>query len=242
MPATLTAETRTPAEADLETPPQPSTAAGTTGRMSQTAMRSPLERLGMLYGEAPRRISGDAALLGYGVPLTVGLAAHSPANVNAEMARSLGVAHKQEGTSTLTQGASQVDKRTWISSPERALLETAQGDCLYLPTDEALVNSLVYEVLRFSAARMAELAENLGFEAGLRRLVSLCCALEEHEGLPDCISEFYQALPEPDMNAEWVEFPISHPKSTPRQPVFLDTNSKVAWRIHPADFVAASQT
>ena len=180
----------------------------------------------------------------YSVPLTVGLSAHSPAEVTEEQARELGIAHKRENISTLTIGASQIDDLTFVSTPERAVLETAEGDvtCGFGALAEALVNSLVYETVSISPETMLSLADDLGFHKGLRRLASLCRVIEDDEGLPDTMLPLLESLPSAPPETDWAEFPLRDPSLPSRESVFWDRRNRVAWHVPPADFMEGTRT
>lgn len=118
-----------------------------------------------VFGSVPVRICGPTALmLGGSAAITVGVQVSSPAPPSnpAEHIRFL-----IENRQTLTLHARRLSDTLWISTEERALLETAEharGE----PDAEFVMRGLRTSL--FDADRLRQAASDLGYDKGLRRV------------------------------------------------------------------------
>lgn len=118
-----------------------------------------------MFGAAPVRIFGPTALmLGGSAAITVGIQVSSPAPPSnlAEHIRFL-----MENDQTVTLHARRLSDTLWISTGERALLETAEharGE----PDAEFVMRGLKASL--FDADRLRQTAADLGYDKGWRRV------------------------------------------------------------------------
>ena len=131
-----------------------------------------------VFGETPRRISGQAALLAAGVPLicaveiTVGDGTSRGDGLR-------GILHR-ESYDTLLSHSEQITTNTWMSNPQRAVVEVAQSG-MYPRWDERIGWMIVNRFDVCTPAEVHAVADDLNCRAGLRRLSSLTQALTESE-------------------------------------------------------------
>ena len=88
-----------------------------------------------------------------------------------------GTLHR-ESNDTLLRHTEQLTGNTWISNPQRAVLEVAQSG-MYPRWDERLGWMIVNRFDVCTPAEVCAVADDLGYRAGLRRLSSLTQALTE---------------------------------------------------------------
>lgn len=190
------------------------------------------------YGDAPRRISGMAALLAAGVPLMCDFEIAVEHGTRA--GAGLGFAVRGENSETLLLHAEQVTANTWISNPPRAVLECAQHPVRYDRWEERLGWMMVSGFDVCSPEDVLAVSADFGWRAGLRRLSSIAEALA---GSP--IGMTFEFSPDPGWAAlattasqgdVWLELaPFSN---TPTQPAWIDTARKVAWSSTPNGLAA----
>ena len=194
-------------------------------------------RLESCYRGHKRRIAGESALQAMGMPLTVGLEANSAARPDDEQTSSFCIAHTWENVNTVEISAFQVSERTFISSPERAILEIAEGKCAWFSL-EALVRALSYDILHYDTAGMLTTAEKLGFWNGARRILSIGNMLKDEEGLRgnmvDLMSAIQSSVPNTDL------IPID-PRRMEAEEEFFDAEFNVTWHEHPKSVYAHSK-
>lgn len=131
-----------------------------------------------VFGDAPRRVSGQAAVLAAGVPMMCGVEVTVGDGVSG--GDGLGVLLHRESNATLLSHAVQVTDNTWMSNPQRAVAEVAQSG-MYPRWDERLGWMIVSRFDVCTPSEVHEVADDLGYRAGLRRLSSLTQALTESE-------------------------------------------------------------
>ena len=192
------------------------------------------ERLDGFYGSIVRRISHDSALLEAGMPMKAGL------SVSADMddkgtAADYFIWHHREDSETLRISARQIDSRTWLSSPERALLEYAQ-DCPNLAAEETLM-------LVFYAGVLSEMQDfwksllclslQMGFHDGIRRIASAGSQFSKHDMPNGNDTEFLNSVSSAAKADRWIEISPQREQAGCRPVVFKDRKHKVLWRVHP---------
>ena len=129
-----------------------------------------------VLGDRPRRISGQAALLAGGVPMMC--AVEITVGVDTSRGDGLQGTLHRESNDTLLRHTEQFTGNTWISNPQRAVLEVAQSG-MYPRWDERLGWMIVNRFDVCTPAEVCAVADDLGYRAGLRRLSSLTQALTE---------------------------------------------------------------
>ena len=130
------------------------------------------------YGGTPRRISGLTALGMAGVAVV----AWPEVSVEADIAFDtgpFGFASWRETAGTLFVGALQLTERTWVSTPARSVLECAQYPHRSHRYEEHIGRMVTNRFDVCSPAQVAQIADALGWRAGLRRLSSLAEGLSE---------------------------------------------------------------
>ena len=194
------------------------------------------ERLDGFYGDTERRISHDTALLEAGMPMKAGL------SVSADMddegvAADYFICHHREGNGTLKISAARIDSKTWISSPERALLEYAQ-DCPSLCAEETLMLVFYSGVLSDRPGfwdSLSELSSQLGFSDGLRRIASAGSQFAKHDILAEGDTKFLASVFSAVMSDGWIEMSPQRKHIGCRPVVLKDKKHRVLWRIPPAE-------
>ena len=193
------------------------------------------------YGDAPRRISGMAALLAAGVPLMCGFEIAVEQGTRA--GHGLGFAVRGEKSDTLLLHAEQVTANTWISNPPRAVLECAQHPVRYNRWEERVGWMMVSGFDVCPPEDVLAVSADFGWRAGLRRLSSIAEALEGSS-----IGTTYEFSPDPGWAAlvatasqgdVWLDLaPLG---SMATLPAWEDVARKVAWNTTP-DGLAAEVT
>lgn len=211
---------------------------GTVRGMWNPEMEAVLEAI---YGAAPRRISGMAALLAAGVPLMCGFEVAVEHGTRA--GPGLGFAVRGEKSETLLLHAEQVTANTWVSNPPRAVLECAQHPIRYDRWEERLGWMMVSGFDVCPPEDVLAVSADLGWRAGLRRLSSIAEALAESP-----TGMIYEFSPDPGWAAlaatasqgdVWLDLaPLGSPDI---HPAWEDVARKVAWNTTP-DGLAAEMT
>ncbi len=181
-----------------------------------------------VFGETPRRISGQAALLAAGVPLICSVEITVGDDTTAGDGLQ-GILHR-ESYDTLLSHAEQITTNTWISNPQRAVAEVAQSG-MYPRWDERLGWMIVNRFDVCTPAEVHAVADDLNYRAGLRRLSSLTQALTEsevgrsHDFDPDpgwvSLAETSQRGDKPIKLTPWLRSVGEH--------LWTDTARKVLW-------------
>lgn len=130
------------------------------------------------YGGAPRRISGLTALGMTGVALIC----RPEVSVDGGMAfdtSAFGFMSWRESPASLLVGAVQLTEHTWVSTPARAVLECAHYPHRSHRWEEYLGRMISNRFDVCSPGEIGDLADGLGWRAGLRRLSSLAQGLAE---------------------------------------------------------------
>ena len=185
------------------------------------------------YGDAPRRISGLPALLAAGVPLMCGF--EVAVEHGSRAGSGLGFAVRGERRETLLLHAEQVTANTWMSNPQRAVLECAQHPIRYDRWEERLGWMMVSGFDVCSPEDVRAVSADLGWRAGLRRLSSIAEALAEsptgkaHEFSPD--PEWAALAATAGHGDVWLE--LAPLKNAPKRVAWSDTARKVAWNTTP---------
>ena len=193
------------------------------------------ERLDGFYGDTERRISHETALLKAGMPMKAGL------SVSADMddkgsAADYFICHHRESHTTLKVSAKQLDSKTWMSSPERALLEYAQ-DCPSLSAEETLMLSFYSGALSDVPGfweRLVALSSRLDFSEGVRRIASAASMFGKHD-LSENDMKFLNSVPPTRRHDCWIEMTPQRKHVGCRPIVFKDRKHKVLWRISPEE-------
>ena len=202
-------------------------------------------RLWPLWDSAPHRISHTTAMAMAPAAIKTGsfLDVSGPA-VCPDTARRLLVRPYEESTDTLLLGARQLHGTTWVSSPERALLECLRGSDNVCDGDaDAAV--VLYTDRAGSPSRVAELAERLGWDRPLRRLASLAKRMNNCRGVFKPVPEGFlpssQRLlldtPPAPADAEWIWLMPYRHEWAKGDPAFHDDEYRVLWWDHPHDFL-----
>ena len=202
-------------------------------------------RLWPLWGSAPHRISHTTAMaMAPAAVKTGGFLDVSGMAVCPETASHLLVRPYEESTDTLLLGARQLHGPTWVSSPERALLECLRSVDNVSDGDSAAAQVL-YTGHTVSPRRVVELAERLGWERPLRRLASLARRMNNCRGvfkpapegfLPASQQLLLNISPAP-ADAGWIcLMPYRH-EWVRGDPSFRDEEYRVVWWDHPHEFL-----
>ena len=133
-----------------------------------------------VYGDCPRRICGLTALGMSRVPLVSGFEI-SVAHAKAVDTSAFGFISRRETAHTVTLDAEQITEHTWVSSPARAVLECAQHAQRYPRYDEHIGRMIVNAFDVCSPDEVQEVAMNLRWRAGRRRLASIAHGLSESD-------------------------------------------------------------
>ena len=136
------------------------------------------EILPELYGESPRRISHQSGILYAGVPLTIGW--HISSNIQPDkIFKKHGIIHIQESEETLFEDAEEIAENTWLSSPERAIVEEAED--MNQAASAKMISRAMDMPSNFDWGRIPEVAEKLNYSNGLRRVCSMSDAMSNWE-------------------------------------------------------------
>ena len=194
-------------------------------------------RLRSLYGSTPHRISHLTAMSMARVAIQSGFALDvSGPPVDPETAKRLKVFHREEPGETLVVGANPWHGSTWISQPERALLECLQ-DSDRLPDGETVGAEVLYRGEAVVTETVIEIAHRLGWDKPLRRLASIADRMDNCRGVfsvrPDGFLHDNQRLfldvDEAPSDSDWIcAIPARH-DPPPRGSFFLDEKQRVVW-------------
>ena len=199
------------------------------------------DRLQSLYGETPHRISHLTAMSMADVAVKSGFALSvSGPPVDPDVARELKVIHREESNDTLTVGADLWKGATWVSLPERALLECLHADDM-LPNGEAVAAQVLFQGQAVDPGIVMSLAQQMGWDKPLRRLGSIATRMDNCRDvfrlMPDGFlhdnQEIFLEVDEaPD--ADWIcVIPTRH-DPPPNGDAFRDEKYRVIWCwIHP---------
>lgn len=135
--------------------------------------------LDTIYEDTERRLSCESALARV---LPIGIAtwcesvnAPSPGKDIRQM-HGEPLLHYAETEETLKAGAVKIAERTWMSSPERAILDVAFFSFSLRSAEYILKAALSVDL---SAEEVIDLAEDIGQEDGLRRIAAVCSLADE---------------------------------------------------------------
>lgn len=165
--------------------------------------------------------------------------------VDGAVAERLRVRSHEESDTTLTIGAIRGEGPTWISRPERAVLECLKSED-HVPDGEVAAARVLYSGRVVSPEIVVALAGRLGWERPLRRLASLATRMNNCRGVFRYMPEGFLADSQRDLldvpaagpDTEWIcIIPARHPE--PAGPsAFRDEKYRVEWCWeHPRDFL-----
>ena len=188
------------------------------------------EILPKLYGDSPRRISHQSGILYAGVPLTVGWYISSTETYDKKFSENY-IANNTESEEILLVDAEQVADNTWLSSPERAVLEEAED---MTRTHSVKTISRAMDMPgNFNWGRILEVTEKLGYRNGLRRLCSMSDAMSDwehtiHHGLMSGVRTTQN-------NTKWIKMLCrgSGLDSENDDYKYVDEKHLVLWKKHP---------
>lgn len=159
--------------------------------------------------------------------------------VEPETAARLRVRVFEEDADTLLVGASRWAGATWVSRPERALLE-----CLrFMPSGEGVAAQVLFGGDAVSPEVLVALAGRLGWDEPLRRVASIAARIDACRGvfpvmgsdgfLPDSQRSLLD-VPSAGADADWICV-TPGPHSEPAEsPWFRDERYRVVWCwLHP---------
>ena len=192
------------------------------------------ERLDGFYGETPRRISHKTALSMSGIPLLSGLDVASPMRVSSRYAAKFGITHRREHASTLKIAAVEIDARTWLSEPARALLEYAQA-APDIDADEVLQTCAVYWEAEHGAEEIVALGSEMGWRAGMRRLASVVANLAKHGQAEPVMEDFLSRVPSLNSGDRWVDLVPRLRKIGYAETAWSDADRRIRWHSHPEE-------
>lgn len=186
------------------------------------------EDLASLCGEAPRRLSCQTAI-GYSVPIAM----MRSSTINTDSLHDGGsyvdgryITHYFEATESLSIGGVQILDKTWISTPERALLDCTHYARSY-PSVKLVLKSL--NAISFSAEQIVHIAERVGMRNAARRLCAISALMRKdhsHTGWLGHLYEYADDLPKDPISL------CDYEKDTNR--IFgEDERFGVAWDIDP---------
>ena len=209
------------------------------------ALWSPLlERvLDALYGDGLRRIGYLSGLAAAGEPMTVRPIVAADRHIGGRQARRLPFRHVREtvgcGRPGITAHAVRITERTWLSDPHRALLECAQFPVRAGNPEQhiAAVVTLPPGLCPADPARVAAIAGEWGWYAGLRRIASIAegmagCDQAEQVGVP--AREWVQLAPAARHGDKWIRLNPLGSRTPPPGSAYNDLARKVRWQTSPA--------
>lgn len=195
------------------------------------------DRLRSLYGSKPHRISHLTAMSMARVAIKAGLALDvSGPPVDLETAKRLKVLHREESAETLLVGALPWRGPTWISQPERALLECLQAEDR-LPDGETIGAEVLYQGKAVAPEKVVEIARRLAWDKPLRRLAAIADRMDKCRGvfsaMPDGFLHENQRLflevGEAPAGSDWIcVIPARH-DPPPHGNAFVDEKHRVVW-------------
>lgn len=204
------------------------------------------DRLRPLYGSAPHRISHVTAMEMAPTAIKAGFVLNvSGPPVDPEEARRFRVQAYEESGDTLLVGANPWEGTTWISQPERALLECLKSD-ERVPIGEAIAAEVLHSSQVVSPETVVSLSQRLEWDHPLRRLASIAARMDNCRGvfrqMPDgFLADDQRALldvPPAHPDAPWIcVMPSPHPEPA-SDVVFRDEKYRVVWCwLHPHELL-----
>lgn len=180
------------------------------------------------------------------VAIETGVVVHaSGPPVDDAVAEGLRVRSHEESDGTLTVGAVPWERTTWISQPERALLECLKAED-HVPDGEVAAARVLYGGRVVSPGVVVTLAERLGWDQPLRRLASIATRMNNCRGvfrympdgfLPDSQRDLLE-VPAVSPDTEWICVISSRHPEPDGQPAFRDEKYRVVWCWeHPYEFL-----
>ena len=200
------------------------------------------------FGLAPRRMSHMTALEAAGVPLVTNQQLSCPHD-GARTTLPLGITVFRESRGRIARFSSRLTERTWMSSPTRAAIETAQHDVAAPGWDERVAWVFAEEGgTMLDAAEAVEISESLQMRAGLRRLSSIANALrqlaasEPGDGGGSVPDEWADGTGARRGDA-WIRLRRSmRGPAEPSEAAWVDIERKVMWERHPEALIASLLT
>ena len=194
------------------------------------------------YGGAIRRICGLTALGMAGAAL-ICQPEVSVAGGIAFDTGPFGFVSWRESHDTLLAGAVQLTEHTWVSAPARAVLECAQWPYRSHRWEEYVGRMLAYRFEVCAPGEVAEVAGDLGWRAGLRRISSLAQELAEtpegqHLGF-DVDARWTELGSAALRGDDWIHLAPLRRTGGPTRVAHQDTARMVNWAAAP-DAVAAA--
>ena len=189
-----------------------------------------------LYGETPRRISHQSGMLLAGVPLTVGWHISADIEDNGSFIESH-IVHIPESSETMFIDSELIADNTWLSSPERSILEEAE----HMPKTHSakIISRCLDMVFPFDWSRIADVADDLKYFDGLRRIASMSDAISTWEP-PGYEDESYDDLMNyvqpTSRSKDWLRMLCwGGIRSADRKfdVIYKDEKHKVIWEKHP---------
>lgn len=170
------------------------------------------DQLGPLWGASSHRISHVTAMALAPAAVRTGFVVDVPGPpVDAAAASAVHVRPYQESEATVFIGAAHLEGSTWVSIPERALLE-----CLKREDDVPFGEAAAMEVLHTGwgvfPERVVGLAEQLGWVEPLRRLASIAMCMDDCRDVFPSMPEGFLAdsqrelldIPAAPRDSEWI--------------------------------------
>jgi len=204
--------------------------------------------LDAVFGAAPRRISHLTALEAAGVPLVVGQQLSFP-HQDARTAVPPGMTVFGEPRDRVPLFAARLTEGTWMSSPTRAAIETAQHDIAAPRWDERIAWMLAEQGgSLLDAEEAVEIGAALRMRAGLRRLSSIADALrrlavgDSGTSLSRVPGEWTD-LATARRGDAWIRLRRSmRAPLGPSEAAWVDSERKVLWHRHPEALAATLST
>lgn len=204
--------------------------------------------LNAVFGTAPRRISHMMALEAAGVPLVVGPQMSFPQE-QPVTALPLGIKVFREPRNRVPAFATRLTEHTWMSSPTRAAIETAQHDVASPLWEERIAwvfaedNGAI-----FDTEEAVEISDSLQMRAGLRRLSSIAHALRylattDPDDPMRNIPETWADVATAQRGDAWIR--LRRSKQTlarPSEAAWADNARKVMWDRHPKTLAVSLMT
>ena len=188
------------------------------------------------------------ALEAAGVPLVIGQQLSCP-NESAKTTMPLGITVFAERSDRIALFAAQLTERTWISSPTRAAIETAQHDVGAPGWDERIAWEFAEDYGRLlDTAEAVEISETLQMRAGLRRLSSIADALrrvgtaDAGDGLSNVLDRWADVATA-GRGDKWIRLRRSMPiPRSSSEAAWVDSERKVLWHQRPEALAESLKT
>lgn len=200
------------------------------------------------FGAAPRRMSHMTALEAAGVPLVIGPQMSFPRE-HARTAMPLGITVFREPRDRVCLFAARLTERTWMSSPTRAAIETAQHDVAAPLWDERIAWVFAEDSgAILDAEEAVDISDALQMRAGLRRLSSIADALRrlaagDPGGSLGSVPDQWADIVTARRGDAWIR--LRRSIQTPLEPsgaAWVDSERKVLWDQHPRALAASLMT